>query len=186
LDDAWADYYKAIQWTELEANLESAKANADNMQKEFDNLTAGENSGQMAVARARFESALANLNAARAALASSQLRAPIAATIFSLDLSVGEIVNAGVPVAFLGDATHWQVETKDLAEIDVANISIGNSVTIKLDAFPGEEFHGTVTGIDPVGREYLGDVTYKTTITLDESDPRFFWNMTAIVTIDME
>ena len=69
LDDAWADYRKAIQWTELEANVEAAKANMENAQAEFDNLTAGENAEQMAVARAQFESALANLNAARAALA---------------------------------------------------------------------------------------------------------------------
>lgn len=186
LDDAWADYYKAIQWTELEANLESAKANADNMQKEFDNLVAGENAEQTAIARARFESALANLNAARAALANSQLRAPITAAVLSLDLSVGETVNAGVPVAFLGDVAHWQVETKDLAEIDVANVSIGDEVIVKLDAFPDEEFTGQVIEIDLIGREYLGDMTYKATIALDESDPRFFWNMTAIVTIDME
>ena len=34
LDDAWADYRKAIQWTELEANVETAKANVDNMHKQ--------------------------------------------------------------------------------------------------------------------------------------------------------
>ncbi|CAG0995497.1 hypothetical protein ANAEL_02563 [Anaerolineales bacterium] len=184
LDDAWADYRKAIQWADLEANVEAAKAKMKNAQEEFDNLTAGENAEQMAVSRAQFESALASLNAARAALDNSQLRAPFAATAFSLDLSVGETVNAGVPVAFLGDLGRWQVETKDLAEIDVANVSIGDKVTIKLDAFPDEEFAGKVTEIDPVGREYLGDMTYKTTITLDETDPRFFWNMTATVTIE--
>jgi HlyD family secretion protein len=186
LDDAWADYRKAIQWTELEANLEAAKANMSNTQKEFDNLIAGENSEKMAVARAQFESAHANLEAARAALANAQLHAPFAATILSLDISVGETVNAGVPVAFIGDMGRWQVKTKDLAEIDVANVSVGDKVITKLDAFPGEEFIGTVTKIDPVGREYLGDMTYKTTITLDKPDPRFFWNMTATVTIDVE
>jgi multidrug resistance efflux pump len=186
LDDAWADYRKAIQWSELEANIEAAKSNMENAQAEFDNLITGKNSEKMAVARAQFESALANLNAARAALANSQLRAPVAGTILSLDLSVGETVNAGMPVAYLGNLGRWKVETKDLAEIDVTNVSIGDSVSIKLDAFPGDEFTGTVTEIDPVGREYLGDMTYKTTITLDKSDPRFFWNMTATVIIDVE
>ena len=91
-----------------------------------------------------------------------------------------------MPVAFLGNMESWKVETKDLAEIDVANVSIGDMVIIKLDAFSGEEFSGTVTEVDSVGREYLGDMTYKTTITLAESDPRFRWNMTATVTIDVE
>ncbi len=186
LDDAWADYRKAIQWAELEANVEAAKAKMKNAQEEFDNLTAGENAEQMAVSRAQFESALASLNAARAALDNSQLRAPFAATVLSLDLSVGETVNVGMPVAFLGDLGRWCVETKDLAEIDVANVSLGDKVTVKLDAFADEEFTGTVTEIDPVGREYLGDMTYKTTVTLDKTNPRFFWNMTATVTIGIE
>ena len=186
LDDTWADYRKAIQWAELEANVEAAKAKMQNAQAEFDNLTAGENAEQMAVSRAQFESALASVNAARAALDNSQLRAPFAATVLSLDLSVGETVNAGMPVAFLGNLGRWQVETKDLAEIDVANVTVNDKVKIKLDAFPDEEFTGTVTEIDPVGREYLGDMTYKTTITLDESDPRFRWNMTATVTVAVE
>lgn len=184
LDDAWADYRKAIQWTELEADVEAAKANVGNAQREFDNLIAGENAGQMAVARAQLESARANLSAARAALSNSQLRAPLAATVHSLDLSVGETVNAGVPVAYLGNTNRWKVETKDLAEIDVADVALGNTVTVKLDAFPDEEFIGTITKIDPVGKLYLGDMTYQITVTLDEVDTRFMWNMTATVTVN--
>jgi len=184
LDDAWADYRKAIQWTELEANLETSKATVENAQAEFDSLTAGEYTEQLAVARAQIESARANLDAARATLANSQLRAPFEATVISLDMLVGETVNAGVPVAYLGNTNRWKVETKDLAEIDVADIALGDTVTVKLDAFPDEEFSGTVTKIDPVGKLYLGDMTYQITVTLDEIDPRFMWNMTATVTVD--
>lgn len=186
LNDAWADYRKAIQWTELEANLEAAKANVENTRKEFDSMMAGENSDETAIARAKFESARASLEAARAALANYQLRAPFTGTVLSLDISVGESINAGVPVAFLGNVNLWQVETKDLAEVDIANVSVGDPVVVKLDAFPGEEFNGKVTGIDPVGREYLGDMTYKTTITLDDNDQRFLWNMTATVNVDVD
>jgi len=184
LDDAWADYRKAIQWTELEANLEAAKANVENAQAEFDNLIAGENAEQQAVARAQLESTRANLYAAQAILANSQLRAPFAATVLGLEMSVGETINAGAPVAYLGNTNRWKVETKDLAEIDVADVAIGNTVTVKLDAFPDEEFSGTVTKIDPVGKLYLGDMTYQITVTLDEVDTHFMWNMTATVTVD--
>ena len=184
LDDAWAEYRKAIQWAELEAGVEAAKGNVDNTQREFDNLVAGENAQQTAIARAQFESALANLEAACATLANSQLRAPFAATILSLDLSVGETVIAGAPVAYLGNTNRWKVETKDLAEIDVADVAIGNTVTVKLDAFLDEEFSGTVTKIDPVGKLYLGDMTYQITVAMDEVDTRFMWNMTATVTVD--
>jgi multidrug resistance efflux pump len=184
LDDAWAEYRKAIQWAELEASVEAAKGNVENTQAEFDNLSAGEDTEQLAIARAQMESARANLEAAHARLANSQLRAPITATVFSLDLSVGETVNAGIPIAYLGNTSRWKVETKDLAEIDVADVAIGNKVAVKLDAFPDEEFSGTVTKIDPVGKLYLGDMTYQITVTLDKVDTRFMWNMTATVTVN--
>ena len=96
---------------------------------------------------------------------------------------MGETINAGIPVAYLGNTNRWKVETKDLAEIDVADVHLGDTVVVKLDAFPDEEFSGTVTKIDPVGKLYLGDMTYQITVTLDEADPRFMWNMTATVTV---
>ncbi len=67
-----------------------------------------------------------------------------------------------------------------------AHVNIGQSVNVKLDAFPNETFPGKVTAIDPVGREKSGDMTYKVTITLDKAEPRFKWNMTANVDINVE
>jgi HlyD family secretion protein len=121
---------------------------------------------------------------AKAALDLYELRAPFGGTVLSFDLSAGEAAVPGLPIAFLADTATWTVETKDLAEIDIARVALGQSVTVKLDAFPGEEFPGKVTAIDPVGQEYLGDMTYKVTITLDKIDERFMWNMTATVNID--
>jgi HlyD family secretion protein len=86
----------------------------------------------------------------------------------------------------VADTSVWIVETKDLAELDIAQVNIGQSVNVKLDAFPNEEFPGKVTAIDPVGREKSGDMTYKVTITLDKADPRFKWNMTATVDIEVK
>ena len=123
------------------------------------------------------------LEKAKAVLELYELRAPIGGTVLNFDPSAGEAASPGVPVAFLADTSRWTVETKDLAEIDIARVALGQSVTVKLDALPGEEFQGKVTAIDPVGKEYLGDMTYKVTITLDQVDPRFLWNMTATVDI---
>lgn len=123
------------------------------------------------------------LDKVRAALELYELRAPIGGTILNFDPAVGEVASPGVPIAFLADTSRWTVETKDLAEIDIARVALGQSVTVKLDALPGDEFQGSVSAIDPVGQEYLGDMTYKVTITLDQVDPRFLWNMTATVDI---
>ena len=140
----------------------------------------------LAAAEARLAAASAHVAAAESAVALYELRAPFAGELLSLDLTVGETALPMTPVAFLANTAQWIVETKDLAEIDVANVSVGDPVAVKLDAFPEEEFAGRVTRIDPVGQLYLGDMTYKITVRLDEPDPRFLWNMTAVITVNAE
>ncbi len=169
---------------EAENDLALDKAKMDDLQRRVDRLKSGVDAEQLSVLEARLNAAHANVTAAEAAIELYELRAPFDGVLLSLDLTVGESVAPTLPIAFLADTSAWTVETKDLAEIDVANVALGDSATIQLDAFPGEEFQGTVAEIDPVGREYLGDMTYKVTITLDESDSRFLWNMTATVNIE--
>jgi multidrug efflux pump subunit AcrA (membrane-fusion protein) len=174
LDEELTSLLKAIG--ELEATREvQSKLDESNLDPEI-----------LTVAESRLEAAKAHVTAAKAAIELYELRAPINGVLLSFDLNVGEAITPTLPVAFLADTSHWTVETKDLAEIYMADIAIGDTVSVKLDAFPDEEFLGTVTEIDPVGTEYLGDMTYKATITLDESNPRFLWDMTATVYINIE
>ncbi len=141
---------------------------------------------KLSAAEARLAAATAHVTAAEAALELYELRAPFAGTVLSFDAKIGEAALPGLPVAYLANTATWTVETKDLAEIDIARVVPGQAATVKLDAFPGEEFPATVTAIDPVGQEYLGDMTYKVTLTLDQADARFMWNMTATVNIEIE
>lgn len=140
----------------------------------------------LAAAEARLAAATARVTAAEASVELFELRAPLNGKLLRLDLSVGETALPMIPVAFVADTTHWIVETKDLAEMDVASVSVGDPASIKLDAFLGTEFTGKVAKIDPVGRLYLGDMTYQITIALDDPDPGFMWNMTAVVTVNTQ
>ena len=138
----------------------------------------------LVAAETRLTAATAQVTAAKSAVQLYELRAPFAGSLLSFDVKTGEAALPGLPVAFLANTSTWIVDTKDLAEIDIASVAIGQSATVKLDAFPGDEFSAKVTAIDPVGKEYLGDMTYKVTVTLDEADSRFMWNMTATVAVD--
>lgn len=174
-------------WTiEAENDLALHKAELDTAQRTYDRLKGGVDADQLPVLEARLIAAKAHAVAAEAALELYELRAPFDGILLRLDLEISEAVTPTQPIAFLADTSRWIVETKDLAEIDAAKVSIGDPVTVKLDAFPDEAFPGKVTEIDPVGREYLGDMTYKVTILLDEPDPQFLWNMTATVNINVE
>jgi multidrug resistance efflux pump len=181
LDDAWADYNKAIKWATLESNLENAQAEMAKAQKEYDLLSSGGNAGEKAVAEAQFEAVRANLTAAQAALADVELRAPFDGTVASLDVKTGESVSPGQAAASLADFSGWIIKTTDLTELDVVNITEGQAVLIALDAFPEDVLNGKVQMIGQNYSEKQGDVVYEVTVELTEALENMRWGMTAVV-----
>jgi HlyD family secretion protein len=181
LDDAWAEYNKAIRWTTLEANLESAKAELTQAQNEYDKLSGGDGSDEKALAEAQYEAARANLEAARAALADVELHAPFDGTVAGLKVKGGEAVTPGQVVVSVADFSSWIVKTTDLTELDVVNISEAQDVTITLDAIPDAELDGKVQSIGQNYTEKQGDVVYEVTVELTETLPNMRWGMTAVV-----
>jgi multidrug resistance efflux pump len=181
LDNAWADYNKAIKWATLEANLENAQAEMVKAQKEYDLLSSGTNTGDKAVAQAQYEAARAKLDAAKAALADVELRAPFDGTVASLDTKLGETVSPGQVAASLADFSSWIIKTTDLTELDVVSIKEGQAVEIALDAFPEETLNGKVVRIGQNYSEKQGDVVYEVTVELTEALENMRWGMTAVV-----
>jgi len=178
LDDAWADYRRTIDWAELVSDLEAAQINLKTAQREADSLTGTDESS---LARARYETARANLEAARAALADVELRAPFDGTVAGLNVRVGETVSAGQSIVSIADFSSWIVKTTDLTEIDVVKIAEGQPVTVSLDAIPDANLVGTVESIGETFTERQGDVVYEVTVGLAETLPNMRWGMTATV-----
>jgi HlyD family secretion protein len=170
LDDAWADYRKAIQWLELESDLETAEAQRVQAQKDYDSL--------------RDPSFAEDTAGARAALANAEVRAPFAGTVTKLDLKVGEFAASGQPVVTIADFSRWVVKTTDLTEIDVVGIKTDQPVTITLDALPGETFTGSVLSVGQSYSEKQGDVVYEVSILLAGQSPAMRWGMTAEAKFD--
>jgi multidrug resistance efflux pump len=181
LDDAWAEYNKAIKWTTLESNLERAQSELAQAQKEYDTLSGGSGSGEKTVAEAQYDTARANLAAARAALADVELQAPFDGTVAGLMVKSGESVTPGQVAVSVADFSGWIVKTTDLTELDVVNISEGQAVSITLDAIPDETLEGVAQTIGQNYTEKQGDVVYEVTVELTETFPNIRWGMTAVV-----
>lgn len=119
-------------------------------------------------------------------LTDTELRAPFAGTIASLDFDVGEQVTAGAPVVRLADQSEWRIETDDLTEINVVFVNEGDRARISIDALPDLDLEGTVVRIKPLGENKQGDITYTATIIPDTYEERLRWNMSASATIATE
>ena len=160
-----------------------AAAEARRAQAQLDLVLVGARAETVAAAEADAAAARQSLEQAQAALAETELRAPFAGTVVTLDPTVGEYVAPGIPVVRLADLSRWQVETDDLTEIKATQVREGAPVTVKFDAISGLELSGKVVRVKGRGEKKQGDMTFTAVVELDRQDERLRWNLTASVSI---
>ncbi|MFQ5593051.1 MAG: HlyD family secretion protein [Anaerolineae bacterium] len=163
--------------------LATAQAQVRQAEAELARVKKEPSAEDISVAEAQVAQAQAALSQAQVALADAELAAPMAGTVALLDVKVGEQVIPGTPIVRLADLSTWQIETDDLTELSVVNISEGDPVAMAIDAIPELELAGSVMRIKTIGQSKQGDITYTVIIQPDRQDPRLRWNMTAVVTI---
>ena len=122
-----------------------------------------------------------SLKAAQDRLEHTQLLAPFAGTITTTTVVAGEYVSPGQTIVAISDVASLQVETTDLSERDVANVSVGQNVTVLIEPL-NKEIKGHVVTISSVSDTLGGDVVYKTTIVLDELPENIRAGMSVTVT----
>jgi multidrug resistance efflux pump len=164
---------------EAENDLALKKAELDAVQRTYDRLKGGADAEQLAVLEARLE-------AAEAGVAAFSVIAPFDGVVADLDVKLGGSINAGEPAVTVADFSQWLVQTTDLTEIDVVNLTEGQPVTVNLDAIPDAQLTGEILSIGQTFAENQGDIVYEVTILLTESHPAMRWGMTAAVTFDEE
>lgn len=147
------DIQKTI--AELEARFNLAKA-------DFERRSALLKSGAVSTqsvdkAKSDFEAAAAAIERAKAEQDFLRLYAPEEGLIIKRDGEVGEFISAGQPVFWLECCAPLRI-TAEVDEEDISLIRPGQEVLIRADAFPGQNFAGTVSAItpkgDPVTRSY--------------------------------
>jgi multidrug resistance efflux pump len=165
----------------LKAQFEVAKSNLANAKRTYDRMKDGIDPNELAAAEARVKTANAAVASAQAAVDALQLTAGMAGTIVDTRIISGQQVSAGETVLSVADTSNWIVETDNLTEADIVNVAEGQEVQVVLDALPDLTLKGKVTHINDRYEEVRGDVTYTVTITLEETDPRIRWGMTAAI-----
>jgi len=112
-----------------------------------------------AAAEGKVSEAEAVLEQARLRLERSAIRAPMNGTIYDLPVRQGVFLNAGDPVASVGDVQKLQVRIQ-VDEPELGRVGVGMPVTVTWDALPGRQWQGTVekmpTEVTPVGTRQVG------------------------------
>jgi HlyD family secretion protein len=101
------------------------------------------------------EVAKSRITAQQAVLAQQQRRksyavvkSPIAGAVLARSTEEGNLVQVGNELLRLGDFSQAKV-TVQVSELDLANVRLGSTAQVKLDAFPTERFTGKVARISP-------------------------------------
>ena len=161
----------------------AAGARVEQAEASLSRLIRGASSEDLAIATAAVDRALAVLEQAELNMDETRIRAPFSGTIASIDINEGEHAAPGVPVIRIADTSKWRIETEDLTELDIVDVSKGDSARVRFDAIEDLELIGTVTQIRDFGESRLGDIIYRVVVEPEKSDKRLRWNMTATVEI---
>ena len=199
LDQARANLAKA------EADLDRLRLTETDTKRQLDHarqlsargLLASED---LATAESAYASAAAQVRSAEASVTQSQasrqqaqvsldktvIASPINGIVIARNVDVGQTVAASLqaPTLFVvaADLTKMQVNAS-VHEADVGQIRPGQAVSFRVDAYPTEEFPGTVSivRLNPIVQQNV--VTYATLIDVPNQNLKLKPGMTATVTI---
>jgi HlyD family secretion protein len=156
-------------------DLALAKAKVDDAQREYDRLKNGADAVDIAAAQARVDAAQATLNLAR-------VIAPFAGTVTEAYPLPGDQIAAGATAYRVDNLSSLLVDV-EVSEVDINNVSAGQTVTLSFDAILGKEYHGQVVEVAQTGTSVQGVVNFKVTVELTDADTDVKPGMTAAVNI---
>ncbi len=166
--------------------LDSALASEAEALRVYDQRLAGLDPEQKAILEAKLSNAKAQVAAAETSLANFDLKAPFDGTVTDINITVGQLIGSETWAVQLADFGEWTIETSDLTELEVVQISAGQMVEVRPDALDGTVLTGTVEQIGLSSRTQGGDVLYTVKIKLNDTDERLRWGMTVELTFVSE
>lgn len=187
LTDAQQKYNRARELSKqsliAQSDLDAAKVAVDSAQAGVASQAASVIQSQAAVTQAE-----ASVNQSQVNRDHTIIQAPIDGIVTQRSVDVGQTVAASMsaPTLFViaADLTEMQVNA-NIDEADVGRIRPGQHVTFRVDAYPTDNFEGTVTQIrlQPVVVQNV--TTYGTVITVPNKQLKLKPGMTANVKIEI-
>jgi HlyD family secretion protein len=122
-------------------------------------------------------------------LSKAVIRSPINGVVLKRQVEPGQTVAASLqtPVLFTIAESLAQMEVQvDVDEADVAQVKVGQQASFTVDGYPGRTFSAVVKQVRFGPETVQGVVTYKTLLSVDNSDLALRPGMTATATITVQ
>jgi HlyD family secretion protein len=112
--------------------------------------------------------AATTLQVARLRLAQTVITAPYAGIVASVNIKVSEPAGPGAPALVLIDDSRFHLDVT-VDEVDVAQLKVGQGVSITIEALPGVALDGRVGQLAPIATVQGGLVNYTVRLLLDST-----------------
>ena len=114
-------------------------------------------------------SAELNMDNLQEAMSNYTVTSPISGTIIEKNAKAGDALTAGSDLCTIYDLSYLEM-TLNVDELQVSDVSVGQSVQVTADAVPDKTYTGTVTRVSMKGSSNGGTTTYPVTVRIDETE----------------
>ncbi|MEI8270141.1 MAG: efflux RND transporter periplasmic adaptor subunit, partial [bacterium] len=182
---SYLTYYNAYQSAlQNQSNsIATAQGVVDTAQANLDQRQAVPRSEDLEIAKAQIGQAQANIESIKSKLENAEIVAPISGTITQFDAKIGQIASPSMPLVSIMSDGGYEVDS-GASETDIGKISVGDKVSMTIDAFQNEIFLGSVFYIAPAATNTGGVITYQVKISFDKIDLRLKSGLTANINIE--
>lgn len=176
------------------SQYQQAESAVEAVQAELDLLKAGPTAEEVAAAEANLKQARAALEALRVQREKMALTSPVDGLVVSRAIQPGEIASPGATLLRLADLDRVKL-TVYVPETQIANVQLGQSVNISVDAYPNRTFEGEVTFIAQEAEftprnvqteDQRANLVFAVTISLDNPDHLLKPGMPADATLTVD
>ena len=167
-----------VEVEQSDAAIKVAQAKVADAQREWDRLKNGPDPQDILAAQAK-------VDAIKATLAQSQLKAPIAGTITDVNAMPGDRVAPGTVSFEIDDLSHLLVDVQ-VTEVDIDRVKVGQTAAITFDAISNVNYSGKVTEVSSFGSSLNSVVNFTVTVELTNADAQVRPGMTAAVNLTVE
>jgi len=177
----------------IQASVDLAVANEARMRSLYEQEYVSKQELDQAVqalksARAQLESSRAQLERDQTNLGYSIIRSPVSGVVIDRVVDIGQTVAASFQtpelIRIAQDLSKMQINSS-FAEADIGNIREGQVAKFHVDAFPNQDFAGTVKQLRLNPTVTSNVVTYDVVVSVDNPDEILLPGMTAYVYIEI-
>lgn len=157
---------------DAELSAEAAKSSRSAVKAAEEQLRLLENgarSEQIAAAQANAERAEAAYKKAKTLVGYKEFYSPTDGVVLTKNYEVGDVVNAGAPIATLGDMEDCWVKLY-IPSSQLGRVKLGSECSVRIDAFPNREFEASVSEVNQ-----QAEYNPRMSLTQKERENMVFW-----------